>query len=228
MVSRPPRPRQTSPSIPPPSPFPSAGVATYHSLTGPSISLTPFLLRLHRLLSDYESAQPLLSPSDLARDWDTTFTPSALPGPAHQPLRVAQRDIDAEWDPWKLRALMAATRTDIDRLQAHLIEVERRVHDVNRDIEDAKRRERGRWGGVEAGAGFLDLYAPRVDGYRRRRRKVLEIDKYEVSPDWDVYKLREVFSDAQTDVDGLLAKLENLEDEIREKRRLLGSIRRYR
>ncbi|KAF4851537.1 hypothetical protein CGCSCA2_v010709, partial [Colletotrichum siamense] len=211
-----------------PSPFPTAGVATYHSLTGPSISLTPFLLRLHRLLSDYESAQPLLSPTDLSRDWDTYFSPAALPRPPDQPLRVAQADIDAEWDPWKLRALIAATCQDIERLQAHLIEVERRVHDMNRDIEDAKRRERGRWGGVDAGAGFLDLYAPRVDGYRRRRRKLLEVDKYEVCSDWDLFKLRDVFSEAQTDIDKLLDKLEDLETEIREKRRLLGSLRKYR
>ncbi|KAF4811975.1 hypothetical protein CGCTS75_v014181, partial [Colletotrichum tropicale] len=212
----------------PPSPFPTAGVATYHSLTGPSIALTPFLLRLHRLVSDYESAQPLLSPTDLSRDWNTTFTPAALPRPPHQPLRVAQADIEAEWDPWKLRALIAATCQDIERLQAHLIEVERRVHDVNRDIEDAKRRERGRWGGVEAGAGFLDLYAPRVDGYRRRRRKLLEVDKYEVCSDWDLFKLRDIFSEAQTDIDKLLDKLDDLETEIREKRRLLGSLRKYR
>ncbi|KAE9569534.1 hypothetical protein CGMCC3_g14310 [Colletotrichum fructicola] len=228
MVPRPPRPRRTSPSIPPPSPFPTAGVATYHSLTGPSISLTPFLLRLHRFLSDYESAQPLLSPTDLSRDWDATFNPAALPRPPHQSLRVAQADIDAEWDPWKLRAMIAATCQDIERLQAHLIEVERRVHDVNRDIEDAKRRERGRWGGVDAGAGFLDLYAPRVDGYRRRRRKLLEVDKYEVCSDWDLFKLRDVFSEAQTDIDKLLDTLEDLETEIREKRRLLGSLRKYR
>ncbi|KAJ0272734.1 hypothetical protein CBS470a_012577, partial [Colletotrichum nupharicola] len=171
---------------------------------------------------------PPLSPTDLARDWDAYFTPSALPRPPDQPLRVAQADIDAEWDPWKLRALIAATCQDIERLQAHLIEVERRVHDVNRDIEDAKRRERGRWGGVEAGAGFLDLYAPRVDGYRRRRRKALEVDKYEVSSDWDLFKLRNVFSEAQTDIDKLLDKLKDLETEIREKRRLLGSLRKYR
>ncbi|KAJ0366184.1 hypothetical protein COL26b_011748, partial [Colletotrichum chrysophilum] len=171
---------------------------------------------------------PLLSPTDLSRDWDATFNPAALPRPPHQPLRVAQADIDAEWDPWKLRAMIAATCQDIERLQAHLIEVERRVHDVNRDIEDAKRRERGRWGGVDAGAGFLDLYAPRVDGYRRRRRKLLEVDKYEVCSDWDLFKLRDVFSEAQTDIDKLLDTLEDLETEIREKRRLLGSLRKYR
>lgn len=39
--------------------------------------------------------------------------------------------------------MITATCQDIERLQTHLIEVERRVHDVNRDIEDAKRRERG-------------------------------------------------------------------------------------
>lgn len=81
---------------------------------------------------------------------------------------------------------------------------------------------------MDAGAGFLDLYAPRVDGYRRRRRKALEVDKYELCSDWDLFKLRDVFSEAQTDIDKLLDKLEDLETEIREKRRLLGSLRKYR
>ncbi|KAF6835119.1 hypothetical protein CMUS01_05913 [Colletotrichum musicola] len=179
----------------PPDPaetFPRLGVVAYLSRHGPVVAHSLRALDILRSYPDYESCMPSLSYAELAIDWD--FSPSSFPrDPITNPLLLTQEEIAAEWDPWELAALVGGSAQDLAALAAAVGQAQRDVHDVDRVLEDT-------------------------------RRKLL-VEKYKIDSDWDMYKLREVFTEAQADVGRLMGRLANLRSELREKRQVVEDFR---
>lgn len=222
--------------MPSPSPstnYPPRGVTAYTSTSGPIHAPNLESLNLLRARPDYESCMPTLTSPELATDWDAHYL---LPNPYQNPptldsvtnpLRVPQAEIDAIWDPYKLAAMIARSHQDMNILDYIIIEVQREKYDVDRILDDVERKRNGGrypyfW---TSSFSFSSSFSRRgwdSNDYRRRRAAMCNTDitpsrQYRVNPQWDVYKLREVFSSLQIDVGNKLGRLAHVEAELRRK-----------
>ncbi|WYZ46196.1 hypothetical protein EsH8_IX_000421 [Colletotrichum jinshuiense] len=202
-------------TLDPESCFPQNGVVAYLSLHGPIHARTLSTLNALRAWPDYESCMPLLTDQQLNTDWD--FSLACHPrSPLSDPIRVPQAEIDVTWDPYKLRALIEGSRQDLGALHQRVVEVERDVHDVIRVIENSRRRER---------VVYPDSWLGSAGGRRGHRDRQATptppaaSSEYKVDDAWDVYKLREVISSIQADVEKTVIKLAKLETELRDRQK---------
>ncbi|TKW56262.1 hypothetical protein CTA1_11907 [Colletotrichum tanaceti] len=194
------------PSTPDPSlTFPQRGVVAYHTTHGPIHAPTLAALDALRARPDYDSCMPLLSDHQLSVDWDAIYfpfpyTPSSYPySPSSlsslaPPLRTPQAEIDAMWDPYQLHAMTKRSQHDLAALRRRLLDVERAIHDADRVNSNARLGETGVYSESRARPA-----ATAVKPGARSRRATLAAERtvpveYELSSSWDVYKLREVFS----------------------------------
>ncbi|KAK1447468.1 hypothetical protein CMEL01_09307 [Colletotrichum melonis] len=213
--------------------YPPRGVTAYTSTSGPIHAPNLESLDLLRARPDYESCMPTLTSPELATDWDAHYL---LPDPYQNPptldsvtnpLRVSHAEIDATWDPYKLAAMITRSHQDMNILDHTIVEVQREKYDVDRILDDVKRkRDGGRYpDSWTSSSSFSSSFSRRgwnSDDYRRRRAAMCNKDitpsrQYRVNPGWDVYKLREVFSSLQTDVGIKVGRLANVETELRRK-----------
>ncbi|KXH51963.1 hypothetical protein CNYM01_10502 [Colletotrichum nymphaeae SA-01] len=222
--------------MPSPSPsttYPPRGVTAYTSTSGPIHAPNLKSLNLLRARPDYESCMPTLTSPELATDWDAHYL---LPNPYQNPptldsvtnpLRVSQAKIDATWDPYKLAAMITRSSQDMNILDHTIIEVQREKYDVDRILDDVERKRNGGrypdfW---TSSSSFSSSFSRRgwdSNDYRRRRAAMCNTDitssrQYRVNPQWDVYKLREVFSSLQIDVGNKVGRLAHVEAELRRK-----------
>ncbi|KAF6795358.1 hypothetical protein CSOJ01_13482 [Colletotrichum sojae] len=210
----------------PPDPaetFPPLGVVAYLSRHGPVVAHSLRALDILRTYPDYESCMPTLYPAQLAIDWE--FSPSSFPrDPITNPLLLTPEEIAAEWDPWKLAALVSGSAQDLAALAAAVGQAQRDVHDVDRVLEDTRRKlVRIAGGRRRAYSEVLQPLTPTQGGFGDGRAELVE--EYKIDTEWDVYKLREVFTEAQADVGRLMGRLANLRTELREKRQVVKDFR---
>ncbi|TQN71303.1 hypothetical protein CSHISOI_04171 [Colletotrichum shisoi] len=126
---------------------------------------------------------------------------SSTPDPG---LTFPQRgvaEIDATWDPYKLYVMIKRSQHDLAALRRRFLDVERSIYDADRVNDNAERRETGVYP-----ESWARPAATAVDPGAGSRRSTVAAertvpDEYELSRLWDVYKLREVFSDVQRNVD---------------------------
>ncbi|KAL0933381.1 uncharacterized protein CTRU02_212344 [Colletotrichum truncatum] len=206
-----------------PSPFPDGGVVAYLSIDGPVVATTLTELESLRSRPDYESCNPILSDAQLAIEWD--YSLAGYPRcPVTQPIRVSQQKIDVEWDIYKLRALIRGSQVDANALAGRMMELERGIHDADRVIVDAHRRMR--INNQETWA--LDANIRERFGLRATPRvDMFEVVKRAIKADWDVYKLRKVFSAIQADVDRLLHEITHLEAKLEKKQHEMGDTSKF-
>lgn len=209
----------------PPDPaetFPPLGVVAYLSHHGPVVALSLAALDRLRTYPDYESCMPSLPHAQLAIDWD--FSPSSFPrDPVTNPLLLTPEEIAAEWDPWKLAALVSGSAQDLAALASAVGKAQRDVHDVDRVLEDTRRKLARIAGGRRRPSESLQPLA--TTQTQRGDGQAELVAKYKTDRDWDVYKLREVFTEAQADVGRLMGRLANLKTELREKRQVVDDFR---
>ncbi|KAK6223168.1 hypothetical protein QIS74_04013 [Colletotrichum tabaci] len=205
--------------------FPQRGVVAYHTTLGPIHAPTLAALDALRARPDYDSCMPLLSDHQLSIDWDEIYfpfphTPSSYPSSLSSPLpplHTSQAEIDATWDPYKLYAMIKRSQHDLAALRRRLLDVERAIYDADRVNNNAKRRETGVYP-----ESWARPAATAVDPGARSWTATLAAegtvpDEYELSRSWDVYKLREVFSEVQRNVDSAVSRVADLETDLRNK-----------
>ncbi|KAJ0161166.1 hypothetical protein CTA2_6668 [Colletotrichum tanaceti] len=105
------------------------------------------------------------------------------------------------WDPYQLHAMTKRSQHDLAALRRRLLDVERAIHDADRVNSNARLGETGVYSESRARPA-----ATAVKPGARSRRATLAAERtvpveYELSSSWDVYKLREVFSQVQREVD---------------------------
>lgn len=199
--------------------FPPLGVVAYLSRHGPVVARTLRALDRLRAYSDYESCMPTLSCAQLAVDWNFSLT-SIPRDPIANPLTLSAAEIAAEWDPYKLAALVDGSAQDLSALAGAVGKAQRDVHDVDRVLKDVRRKVAR----IDPNAYHLEpVYPQRQQGQESQAELVA---RYKVDRLWDVYKLRDVFSAAQADVGRLMGRLADLRTELQEKRRRVDGYRR--
>ncbi|GJD00682.1 hypothetical protein ColKHC_09507 [Colletotrichum higginsianum] len=187
--------------------LPQRGVVAYHTTHGPIHAPTLAALDALRARPDYDSCMPLLPDHQLSIDWDKIYSPSSYSSSLSSPpppLHTPQAEIDATWDPYKLYAMIKRSQHDLAALQRRLLDVERAIYDADRVNNNAKRRETGVYP-----ESWARPAATAVGPGARSRTATLAAegtipDEYELSRSWDVYKLREVFSEVQRNVDSAI------------------------
>ncbi|KAF4778284.1 hypothetical protein HER10_EVM0002588 [Colletotrichum scovillei] len=180
--------------MPSPSPstnYPPRGVTAYTSTSGPIHAPNLESLNLLRARPDYESCMPTLTSPELATDWDAHYL---LPNPYQNPPTL-----DSVTNPLRVPQAEIDAIWDPYKLAAMIARSHQDMNILDYIIIEVQREKYD-----------VDRILDDVEHITPSRQ-------YRVNPQWDVYKLREVFSSLQIDVGNKLGRLAHVEAELRRK-----------